>query len=141
METVEAKVVWGGGMQFDATSTSGHAVVLDSAPEHGGMNAGFRPMELILLGLAGCTALDVISILQKKRQDVTGFEVRVTGNRADEHPHVYTDAHIEYVVQGRNVQPQAIERAIELSETKYCPAQAMLRQSVRITHSYRVVEE
>ncbi len=137
----EARVVWKKGMRFDATALSGHEVALDSATEHGGHNEGFRPMELFLMGLAGCTAMDVISILEKKRQNVTGFEVRVTGNRAEEHPRVYTDAHIEYIVRGHGVDPKAVERAIELSQTKYCPAQAMLGQTMPITHSYRVVED
>jgi putative redox protein len=140
MASTKAKVVWSEGLRFDGTATSGHEVVLDSSLAVGGTNAGFRPMELILLGLAGCTAMDVISLLQKKRQAVGGFEVRVTGTRADEHPRVYTDAHIEYIVRGHNIQPQALERSIELSETKYCPAQAMLRQSMHITHSYRIIE-
>jgi putative redox protein len=128
-------------MRFDASATSGHAMVLDASPEHGGQNAGFRPMELFLAGLGGCTAMDVISVLQKKRQQVTGLEVKVTGSRADEHPRVFTSAHLEYVVHGHDVRPDAVERAIELSVTKYCPAQAMLRQAMPITHSFRIIEE
>lgn len=134
----EAKAVWQGKMRFEGSATSGHHIVLDSAEEHGGENAGFRPMELLLVGLAGCTAMDVISILTKKRLNVTGFEVRVEGDRAETHPKVYTDIRVEYVVRGRDIPADAVERAIQLSEEKYCSASAMLRQAARITSSYRI---
>lgn len=134
----EAKVVWQGKMRFEGSATSGHRLALDSAEEHGGENAGFRPMELLLVGLAGCTAMDVISILTKKRLNVTGFEVRVEGDRAETHPKVYTDIRVEYVVRGRDIPADAVERAIQLSEEKYCSASAMLRQAARITSSYRI---
>ncbi len=97
-------------------------------------------MELIAIGLAGCTAMDVISILQKKRQDVTAFETRVHARRAVEHPKVFTNIQIEYIVEGRKIDPAAVERAIELSETKYCPAQAMLAKAVKIDHTYTIRE-
>jgi len=136
--TVEAKVTWQEGMRFEGTASSGHTVILDSSAEHGGQNAGFRPMELLLVGMAGCTAMDVISILRKKRQKVTGFEVRVCGERAEEHPRIYTDIHVEYVVRGEDISPAAVERAIQLSEEKYCSASAMLGKAARITSSYRI---
>jgi putative redox protein len=98
-------------------------------------------MELLLIGLAGCTSMDVVSVLQKKRQPLTGLQTKVTAERADEHPKVYTQIHVEYIVTGADVKPEAVERAIELSVTKYCSAMAMLRQAAEITTSYRIVEE
>ncbi|NOZ30014.1 MAG: OsmC family protein [Chloroflexi bacterium] len=135
---VEAKVTWRDGMEFAGTAASGHTVVMDSSAEHGGRNAGFRPMELLLISLAGCTAMDVISILRKKRQKVTGFEINVRGEQADTHPHKYTDIHVEYVVRGEDISPQAVERAIQLSEEKYCSVEATIRGVARITSSYRI---
>jgi putative redox protein len=101
---------------------------------------GPRAVELLLIGLAGCTAMDVVSILQKKRQTLSGLKVNVTADRADEHPRVYTRIHLEYVVTGSDVDPRAVERSIELSQTKYCPASAMLGQAAEITTSYRIVQ-
>jgi putative redox protein len=97
-------------------------------------------MELIAIGLAGCTAMDVISILQKKRQDVTGFEVQVHADRATEFPKVFTNIMIEYIVKGHHVDPVAVERCIELSTTKYCPAQAMLVKTCNIEHKYSIID-
>jgi putative redox protein len=114
---------------------------LGSDPASGGENDGFKPIELLLVGLAGCTAMDVISILQKKRQTVTGFEVKVHAERSTEHPRVFTDIEIKYVVRGRKVDRVAVERAVALSEEKYCAAQAMLRQAVPIRCSCEVLEE
>lgn len=136
--TTEAKVIWQGAMRFEGTASSGHILTLDSASEHGGQNAGFRPMELLLIGLAGCTAMDVISILNKKRVNVTGFEVNVRGERAETHPRVYTKIHVEYVVRGPDIPSEAVERAIQLSEEKYCSASAMLGEVAEITSSYRI---
>jgi len=116
--------------------------VLDHVlPGEEGRETGPRPLELLLIGLAGCSAMDVVSILQKKRQPFTGLQVKVTAERADEHPRVYTHIHMEYVVTGQGVEPQAVERAIELSQTKYCPASAMLSKAVEITTSYQIVQE
>jgi putative redox protein len=128
-------------MEFEGTADSGHTLTLDAAPEVGGADKGFRPMELMAISLAGCTAMDVISILRKKRQEVTGFEVKVNAERATEHPHVFTAMEVTYVVRGRNIDPAAVERAIQLSEEKYCPAQAMLRKAAPITLKYEIVEE
>jgi putative redox protein len=100
-----------------------------------------RPMQLLLIGLCGCTGMDVISILQKKRQPFTGLEVKATAERAEEHPRVYTRIHLEFVVTGEGVRPGAVERSIELSQTKYCPASAMLGEVAEITTSYVIVEE
>ncbi len=128
------------GMRFSGTADSGHTLVLDAAEAAGGENAGFRPTELLLISLAGCTAMDVISILRKKRQDVTGLEVRTDGNRSEGHPKVYTDIAIEYIVSGRGIDPAAVERAIELSTETYCTVEAMLKKAATITTSYRIIE-
>jgi putative redox protein len=128
------------GSEFFATAGSGHSVTLDAAWEHGGRDSGFRPMELLLVGLAGCTGMDVISILRKKRQDVTGYEVRVRGERAEDHPMVFTEITVEHVVTGHHVDPAAVARAVELSETKYCGAGAMLRETAVLKHTFTVRE-
>jgi putative redox protein len=137
---MDVKVSWKGRMSFDGTVMSGFTLPLGTDLALGGDQDGFRPMELIAIGLAGCTAMDVISILQKKRQDVTGFEVSVHAQRAEEHPKVFTHMRVEYHVEGRSIEPAAVERAIELSSTKYCPAQAMLAKAVEIEHSFAIKE-
>ena len=128
------------GMRFDAQATTGYHVTLDSNELTGGAGAGFSPMEMLLVGLAGCTGMDVISILRKKRQDVTGYEVHVEGIRADEHPKVFVEINVEHVVTGHNIEPAAVARAIELSVTRYCGAEAMLGKVARIKNTYRIVE-
>lgn len=125
---MDAKVIWKNKMSFDGSTDSGFTVPLGTVPEVGGDNDGFRPMELIAIGITGCTAMDVISILQKKRQEVTSFEVRVHAERATEHPKVFTHLTVEYVIGGNDLSKEAVERAVELSETKYCPAQAMFKK-------------
>jgi putative redox protein len=138
-----AKVTWvGPGLRLVGEGGHGPAIVIDHAlPDEDRQEGGPRPLELLLVGLAGCTAMDVVSILQKKRQPFTDLQAKVTAERAEEHPRVYTQIHIEFVVTGKGVKPEAVERSIELSETKYCSAMAMLRQAVEITTSYRIVEE
>ena len=138
---MQASVLWSKGMTFTGTADSGFTVPLGTDPAVGGDNDGFRPMELLVIGLAGCTAMDVISILRKKRADVTGFEVKVNTERANEHPKVVTAFAIHYIVRGRGIDPRAVERALELSQTPYCPAQAMLSKSAPITLSYEIIEE
>jgi putative redox protein len=128
------------GMRFDVESGSGHHVTLDAAEQSGGQNAGFRPLELLLVGLAGCTGMDVISILRKKRQEVTGYEVHVRGVRAEDHPMVFVEITVEHVVTGHHIQPEAVARAIELPEGRYCGAGAMLGKVAHLTHTYRIVE-
>ena len=127
-------------MSFTGTAETGFTLPLDTEPAVGGHNDGFRPLELMGISLAGCTAMDVISILQKKRQDVTGFEVKVHADRADEFPKVFTHVTVEYNITGHNIDPVAVERSIELSSTKYCPAQAMLAKAVTIEHKYTITE-
>lgn len=136
----EAKVRWVSGMQFVGESGSGHAMVLD-APAPGGRNTGPSPMELLLVGLAGCTAMDVVNILSKKRQPFHGVEVHANGVQRDEPPNYYTDIHLEYVVYGKGVSEKAVEQAIALSEEKYCSAAAMMNEVANITTAFRIVEE
>ena len=128
------------GMQFDAEAGSGHHMTLDAAEHGGGQNAGARPMELLLMGLGGCTGMDVISILRKKRLQVTGYEVHVTGIRAEDHPMVFVEISVEHVVTGHHIQPEAVARAIQLSEERYCGAGAMLGKVAHLTHTFRIVE-
>ncbi len=129
-----------GGMRFQGESGSGHTLTMDAAEHAGGQDAGFRPMELLLVGLAGCTAMDVISILRKKREDVTDYEVQVTGERAEDHPMVYTSVTVTHIVTGHNVRPESVARAVELSETKYCGASATLSKTGRVEHKFVVRE-
>jgi putative redox protein len=128
-------------MQFQGTAGSGHEVRLDANPAHGGQGGGFSPMELLLLGLGGCTAMDVIALLRKMRQEVTDYRVEVEGERRDEHPQIYTRIRVVHVVRGRNLDPKAVARAVELSETRYCPASAMLAASTALTHEFRLEAE
>jgi putative redox protein len=136
MSKEQAVLTWQGDLRFNATGTTGRQTAID-----GDQGIAPNPMELALIALGGCSAMDIIAILQKKRQDVTGFEVRLDGTRADEHPRVYTEVAMVYVVRGRAVDEAAVVRAIELSETKYCSVMAMLRASVAITTRYEIVEE
>ncbi len=138
---VEAKVTLTKDMQFDGKATSGHTVTMDADDKAGGHNMGFRPMELLLVGFGGCSGMDVISILRKKRQQVSGLEMYVRGEKTDTFPHVYKEVHIEYVVKGKGVEKEAVERAISLSLDKYCSVGATLAKAGTITHSYRIVEE
>jgi len=133
--TVKAQVRWTDGMQFIARAGKSPAVVLDSS--EGG--SGPSPMEMVLIGVAGCSAIDVIMILEKKRVQVTDFQVNISGERAEEYPQRYTDVHIEYVFQGKGIKPKAVEQAIQLSETKYCGAMASLNADFETTH--RIVDE
>jgi putative redox protein len=136
---MDAQVIWNGKLQFTGSANSGFQIPLDAGPGVGGEKQGFSPMELLLIGLAGCTGMDVISILQKKRQPVTSFDVRVHADRAREHPRVFTHIVVEYIIGG-NVDPAAVARAVELSVTKYCPAEGMFGQIVTIEHHIRLVD-
>ena len=136
-----ASVKWNSRMSFTGVADSGFPISLDTDESAGGDNRAARPLEMIALGLAGCTAMDVISILRKKRQEVTSFEVKVDAARADEHPKVFTSAVIRYVITGRNIDEAALMRAIELSAVKYCPAQAMLANAFPIELRYEIYED
>ncbi|RMF86598.1 MAG: OsmC family peroxiredoxin [Nitrospinota bacterium] len=136
----EVTVEWCGGRHFESKSQSGTLINLDASPEHGGQNAGAQPMELLLISLAGCTGMDVISILEKKRQQVTRFQIRVEGVRQDDHPRVYREVTITYRVTGHQIDPNAVARAIELSVTKYCPLYATISQTATMHTRYEVLE-
>jgi putative redox protein len=137
---MESKVVWKGGMAFTGSSDSGYLIPLDARKKAGGHEMGFQPLQLFAIGLVGCTGMDVISILNKKRQEVTEFEVTAQIERAEEHPKVFTKIVIEYKVTGKDLDQKSVERAVELSETRYCPAQAMLEKAVNISHRI-IIEE
>ncbi|MGA8053098.1 MAG: OsmC family protein [Burkholderiales bacterium] len=139
---MECTVKWvHGGMSFVAETGSGHAFVMDGAPEGGGRNLGPRPMETVLAGTGGCTAYDVVLILKRGRHDVRGCEVTLEAERADADPKVFTKIHMHFVVRGRNLKKDAVARAIELSHTKYCSASAMLGKTAEMTHDYQIVED
>ena len=136
---MDAKVNWKGkDLLFTGTADSGNLLNLAVSPEED--ESGFEPMELIGIGLAGCTGMDVISILKKKRLDVSDFEVKVHTEKAENHPRVWTSVDIEYIVSGNNIDPKAVERAMELSYERYCPAQNMIKQAVKIDMSYKIIE-
>jgi putative redox protein len=129
---MEAKVVWKQKMSFDGTADTGFIVPLGASDVAGGDCDGFRPVELLAVGLAGCTAMDVVSILEKKKQVIESFEVRVHADRAEQHPKVFTHILMEYILTGNEISREAVERAVELSTKKYCPAHAMLGKVVPI---------
>lgn len=135
---MKATIDWQGNMQFIGHAESGHATVIDGPPDLGGENAGPRPMELILLGVGSCSAIDVIHILKKARQPVTDCRVELDAARADTPPKVYTDIHLNFVVTGEGLSDKQVARAVRLSAEKYCSAAIMLSASVNITHSHTV---
>jgi putative redox protein len=132
---------WGGDAKFIGQSGSGHEIVMDGPPDHGGKNQGPRPMEMLLLGLGGCTSFDVMSILQKSRQKVSDCQANIEAERADEVPSVFTKINIHFVVKGENLKDSLVKRAVSLSAEKYCSASIMLEKGgVEITHSYEIKE-
>lgn len=136
---MQAKIKWVEDMMFMGQSGSGHAVVMDGPPNLGGKNMGIRPMEMMLMGLGGCTAFDVMLILQRSRQQVTDCIAELNAERAETDPKVFTKIHIHFVVTGKDLKEKMVKRAIELSATKYCSASIMLAQSVDITHDYEII--
>lgn len=137
---MDARIMWNGEVSFIAESGSGHKVVIDGPPDHGGRNLGARPMELMLMGMGGCTSFDVMSILRKSRQDVTSCEAVLKAERADAVPAVFTKIHIHFIVAGNGIKEAQVKRAVELSAEKYCSASIMLQAGgVEITHSYEIV--
>ena len=138
---MQATIQWVKDVMFLAESGSGHAVVMDGAPEGGGRNLGPRPMELVLLGTAGCTSYDVLSILRKSRQDVRDCWVELDAERAEVDPKVFTRIHFHFVVTGRGLKADAVERAIKLSAEKYCSASIMLAKTAEITHDFELRED
>lgn len=138
---MKSNVKFTDNMQFIATADSGHAVVMDAPASVGGKNTGAKPSELVLMGLGGCTGMDVISILKKKKQDVTGFEMNVTADVPDGHPRTFTDIHVEYIITGKDISEDAVKRAIDLSRDKYCLVGMTLARGTNMTHSYKIIQE
>lgn len=138
---MKAAVNWQEGMKFVGTGPSGFPIQMDAESSLGGSDSGVRPMEMIALGLIGCQAMDVISILQKKREQITKFEVRFDGPRSPEYPKVFIRAEITFVVTGKQVSEDAVLRSIELAATKYCPASAMLEQAFPMDLQYEIYED
>jgi putative redox protein len=138
---MKARVKWIDGRAFVGESGSGHAIVMDGAPESGGRNLGVRPMEMMLLGLGGCTAFDVVMILERGREKVTGFEVELDGERAAEDPKVFTHVRLTYKLKGKSLKPAAVERAVKLSAEKYCSASKMFEMSATIEHAWTIEED
>jgi putative redox protein len=136
---MKAKVTWLNGRAFVGESGSGHSVVMDGAPEAGGRNIGFRPMEMMLLGLGGCTAFDVVMILEKSREKVTACEVSMEAERASEDPKVFTKVKLIYTFSGVDLKPAAVERAIKLSAEKYCSASKMFEKTAILEHEWKIV--
>jgi putative redox protein len=138
---LDAKITYIKGLQFIGDSSSGHAIVMDGDPSVGGHNTGPRPMELLLLGAGGCSGMDVISILKKKKQEVTGLEIRVKGKKAEDYPKKFTHITLEFIIKGRDISEEAVKRAIELSMNKYCSVKATLEGAAKIGFSYKIIQE
>ncbi len=137
---MKAKVTWMNGRAFVGESGSGHAIVMDGAPESGGRDIGVRPMEMMLLGLGGCTAFDVVMILEKSREKITGCEVSLEAERATEDPKVFTHVKMIYTLTGKDLKPASVERAIKLSADKYCSASKMFEFTAKIEHEWHIVQ-
>ena len=137
---MKTRLKWAGGAAFIGQLSGGHTVVLDGPPEGGGKNLGPRPMEMLLVSMGACSTYDVISIMIKSREIVKDCDVEITANRADEHPRVFTDIHLHFIVAGKKLKEKNIERAIQLSAEKYCSASIMLGAVANITHDYEVIE-
>ena len=140
MSTMRATISLQGGVRFTAEAGSGHTLIIDGPLEAGGENAGFRPMELMLLGLGGCLAYDVLMILRRMREDVTGYQLNLVGERAEDPPSVYTTVTLEHIVTGKGISESSLKRALSLAESKYCSASAMFAKTARLIHTVRVIE-
>lgn len=138
---MKAVVKWLDNMSFVGESESGHSVVMDGPPDSGGRNMGVRPMEMVLLGMGGCTAFDVVMILQRQRQAITDCHVELSAERADEVPKVFTSIHVHYVVKGKGLDAKKVARAIDMTAEKYCSVSIMLAQSADVTHDFEIIEE
>lgn len=136
---MKCRIKWLDHMSFVGESDSGHSVVMDGAPEAGGRDLGIRPMEMLLLGLGGCTAFDVVSILSKSRQQISDCVVEIAAERASEVPRVFTSIHVHFIVSGRDLDETKVSRAVSLSADKYCSASRMLEKAATITHDFEVV--
>ncbi len=138
---MKATVTFQEGSTFEGLAGSGHRVTMDVAPEVGGQNLGLRPMEMVLLGLGGCTAIDVLHMLRKGRQPITDLRVELDAERADDVPKVFTRIHLHFVLTGAGLDPHKIERAINLSASKYCSASMMLNKTAEMTHDFEIVKQ
>ncbi len=137
---MQASIKWIGAMAFEGVSGSGHTVVMDTSPEFGGNDKGPRPMEMLLLGMGGCTSIDVMNILRKARQDVSDCVAEITAERADEIPKVFTRIHVHFKITGKALEAKRVEHAISLSAEKYCSASIMLGKTAQITHDFELLE-
>ena len=133
-------VNWVDGLLMVGKSDSGHTITMDGPPESGGENLGVRPMEMLLLGVAGCTMIDVVTTLKKMRQDLSHCETKINAERATDHPKVFTDIHIQFIVKGKNLDAKKVDKAITLSAEKYCSASIMLGETATITHDFEIIE-
>ncbi len=138
---MSVQAVLDSGMCFDVTTGSGHHILLDAAEHNGGQDRGPRPMEMLLVALVSCAGMDILSILRKKRQHITAYEVRVHGERTEEHPKVFVEITVEHIFTGHAIQAEGVKRAIELTEERYCGASAMLDKTAKLTHTFRIIEE
>jgi putative redox protein len=138
METMTATVILKEKVLWEGTAGSGHGVVMDGPSEAGGSNAGFRPMELMLLGLGFCMGYDMVMILRRMRKEVTGYRIQLTGQRSEEPPSVYTEVAMEHVITGKGISRESVERALELAEHKYCSASAMFSKTATLVNTYRL---
>jgi putative redox protein len=136
---METRVKWLDNMSFVGESASGHSVVMDGPPEAGGRNLGARPMEMLLLGVGGCSSFDVVSMLKKSRQDITNCEVKISAERADTEPKVFTKIHLHFIIEGNNLSEKKVARAIGLSADKYCSASIMMSKTAEVTHDFEMV--
>jgi putative redox protein len=137
---MKARIKWVENLCFIGESDSGHTIVLDGPPEMGGKNLSIRPMEMVLIGLGGCTAIDVITILKKQRQAVTDCVIEVEAERSDESPKVFTQIHIHYILSGKALKSEQVKRALDLSTEKYCSVSAMLAKTAKMTYDYKIIE-
>jgi putative redox protein len=133
-------VNWVDGLLMVGKSDSGHTITMDGPPESGGENLGVRPMEMLLLGVAGCTMIDVVTTLKKMRQDLSHLETKINAERATDHPKVFTDIHIQFILKGKDLDAKKVDKAITLSAEKYCSASIMLGETATITHDFEVIE-
>ncbi len=138
---MKARVKWVADASFEAESGSGHKVVMDGSPEYGGRDLGPRPMEMLLMGMGGCTAFDVVLILKKLRQPVDDCVVEVSAERADEVPKVFTKIHAHFIIKGKGLDPKKVKRAVDLSSQKYCSASIMLGKAAQMSHDFEIIEE
>jgi putative redox protein len=137
---MKARIKWIEGVSFAGQSESGHTVVMDGAPDAGGQNLGVRPMEMLLLGMGGCTAFDVVHILRKSRQPVSDCVAEIDADRADTDPKVFTRIHVHFIITGKGLDPRRVEQAVTLSSEKYCSASIMLGKVAKVTHDFEIVE-